>query len=160
MRRMLGILAAIIVLAVIGYFVFQDEPEEVVIEEPVVEEPAIVTTEVGRSVENRPIEQTVYGNGDTNVLFIGGIHGGYEWNSVLLAYEFMDYMEANLESIPEDVSVVIIPDLNPDGTFNVVQKEGRFALEDVPNPSERIGEGRFNANGICLLYTSPSPRDV
>ena len=46
---------------------------------------------IGTSVEGRTIDAYTYGDGDTNLLFVGGIHGGYEWNSVLLAYEMMDH---------------------------------------------------------------------
>jgi 3-deoxy-D-arabino-heptulosonate 7-phosphate (DAHP) synthase len=49
---------------------------------------------VGTSVEGRKIESYTYGNGDTHLLLVGGIHGGYEWNSVALAYQVMDYFKA------------------------------------------------------------------
>ncbi|MEK7185218.1 MAG: hypothetical protein AAB726_01205, partial [Patescibacteria group bacterium] len=56
--------------------------------------------EIGRSVEGRAIEAYTYGAGNKHVVFVGGVHGGYEWNSVLLAYEFMDYL-----ALPENVAV-------------------------------------------------------
>src|SRR3989442_705862 len=49
---------------------------------------------LGTSVEGRAIDAYTYGNGTTRLLFVGGMHGGYEWNSVLLAYAFMDYLDA------------------------------------------------------------------
>ncbi len=103
---------------------------------------------IGTSVEGRVIEAFTYGSGSQHLAFVGGIHGGYEWNSVLLAYEFMDYLAANPTSTPANIRVTIIPNANPDGVFTVIGKEGRFALSDVP--AGETAAGRFNANGVDL----------
>lgn len=105
---------------------------------------------IGTSVEGRPITATRYGHGDTHVLFVGGIHGGYEWNSTHLAYAFMDYLEANPEFVPDTMTLSVIPSANPDGTFAVIGKEGRFAIEDVPVDEGVVGTGRFNARDVDL----------
>jgi len=108
---------------------------------------------IGRSVQNREIEAYTYGGGSTSaikkLLFVGGIHGGYEWNSVLLAYELMDYLKENLDTIPANLEVTVIPSANPDGVFRVVGKEGRFSLADVPTGGDQ-SVGRFNAHGVDL----------
>lgn len=104
---------------------------------------------IGKSVEGRDIEAYTFGNGESNLLFIGGIHGGYEWNSVVLAFQMMDYLEANTEIIPENLSVTIIPNANPDGVFKVVGKEGRFSVADVPK-NVALGLGRFNSRNVDL----------
>lgn len=103
---------------------------------------------IGRSVEGRAINSYTFGDGDAHIVFVGGIHGGYEWNSVLLAYEAIDYFTVNADAIPKGVKVTIIPNANPDGVFAVVGKEGRFARADVPEGD--AAEGRFNANGVDL----------
>ncbi len=106
---------------------------------------------VGSSVNGRPIESYAFGNGSTTLLFVGGIHGGYEWNTVLLAYEAIDYLALNPELLPSDITVVIIPNLNPDGTALVTNRDGRFTLADVGNAkSLPLGTGRFNANDVDL----------
>jgi predicted deacylase len=115
---------------------------------PVVPAPEAVRATIGTSVEGRPIEAVSYGTGDTQLLFVGGIHGGYEWNSVVLAYQMMDYLAANPAAVPDGVSVTIVPDANPDGVFKVVGKEGRFAITDVPADEGPTGTGRFNANDV------------
>ena len=112
--------------------------------------PQSIRTVAGTSVEGRAIEAYTYGNGITHLLFVGGIHGGYEWNSVLLAYTFIDYLEANPNVIPEGVRVTVIPSANPDGLYAVVGKEGRFTTADVPASVATPGLGRFNANGVDL----------
>lgn len=107
-------------------------------------------TSIGLSEEGREIAIAHYGEGDANVLVIGGIHGGYEWNTVLLSYELMDYLDENPGVIPEGVKVSVIPVLNPDGLFEVIGKEGRFTASDVPSSESETVPGRFNANNVDL----------
>ena len=104
---------------------------------------------VGASVQGRAIEAHTYGGGATRLLLIGGIHGGYEWNSVVLAYGGMDYLAMSPAAIPANVSVTVVPNANPDGIFKVVGKEGRFAASDVPVGTDQ-SPGRFNANAVDL----------
>ena len=105
---------------------------------------------LGTSLEGRKIESYTFGMGEKHLVFIGGIHGGYEWNTVLLAYEVLDYLKANPDIIPPSLSVSIIPVLNPDGLFSVVGKEGRFTAQDVSKDSTIQASGRFNANDVDL----------
>ncbi len=104
---------------------------------------------IGSSVDGRAIDAYTYGSGTTNILFVGGMHGGYEWNSVVLAYTYMDYLLAHLNEIPTKLSITIIPDLNPDGVFKVIGKEGRFSPADVPSSGDQ-SLGRFNAHKVDL----------
>lgn len=121
---------------------------EIVQESESVQEGAVQEV-IGSSVEGRSIEAFTYGDGQTNLLFVGGIHGGYEWNSVLLAYAVMDHLEENPEAIPDDLQVTIVPSANPDGLFAVLGVEGRFLATDVPAGVD-TSVGRFNANGVDL----------
>lgn len=116
--------------------------------EPPVNGPVSV---IGKSVEGRDITAYHYGSGDEEILFIGGVHGGYSWNAALVAYEAMDYFEANPEIIPEQVKVTVIPVLNPDGLAKVLATStGKFAPADV-NPSQTAQvAGRFNGNEVDL----------
>ncbi len=104
---------------------------------------------IGTSVEGRNIESYTFGNGEKTLLFVGGMHGGYEWNSVLLAYEFIDELEAGKIAIPDSLTIEIVPSLNPDGVYKVVGKEGRFTLADAKLDSS-AGQGRFNAHNVDL----------
>jgi len=108
------------------------------------------TSVIGRSVEGRDITAHHFGNGDTELLFVGGIHGGYSWNTALVAYELTDYLEANPDAVPENVRVTVVPVLNPDGLYETVGTAGRFTPVAVPAAeAERIA-GRFNANDVDL----------
>lgn len=154
------LIIAVIVVVVLGgvfaYLALRSQPAEAPAPAP-----EIVTGSkkeiIGTSVEGRAIESYTYGDPATSekhLLFVGGIHGGYEWNSALLAYEFMDYLDKNPSVIPNGLAVSVIPSANPDGVFKVIKKEGRFSLEDTPTKEETeklpAGEGRFNANGVDL----------
>lgn len=107
-------------------------------------------TVLGSSVEERNIVAYHYGTGDTELLFVGGIHGGYSWNTSLVAYELMDYLEANPDAVPEDIRVTVVPVLNPDGLAAVVGTEGRFTEADVTSSESTQIAGRFNANQVDL----------
>ena len=112
---------------------------------------------IGSSVEGRKIEAYTYGHGSTTLLFVGGIHGGYEWNTVLVAYQLMDYLQANPSAVPSNVTVTVIPILNPDGLNKVVgTSTGNFTPADLPSSKDIplsqaiIISGRFNANDVDL----------
>ncbi|MEN9405670.1 MAG: hypothetical protein RLY47_629 [Candidatus Parcubacteria bacterium] len=145
------ILFGVVGILIIGlgvFFLVRDKaPEEPIV--PVDTTPvAPESVVIGTSVQGRSIEATSYGTGDTHLLFVGGIHGGYEWNSVLLAHQMMDYLVANPGVIPANVTVTVIPSANPDGVFKIIGKEGRFTQTDVPVGDDSLG--RFNANGVDL----------
>ncbi|MBU6500906.1 MAG: hypothetical protein KGJ89_02170 [Patescibacteria group bacterium] len=107
-------------------------------------------TVIGKSVEGRDITAYNYGTGDTQILFIGGIHGGYEWNTSLVAYQAMDYLKANANAIPANEKITVIPVLNPDGLNKVVGTAGRFAAADVPASQTLQISGRYNADNVDL----------
>lgn len=151
------IIIGILVLAVLfgGYFLFTmgnntdidsatQEPEMINKEEtaPTIndttEEPETVevsfekTTVIGQSLEGRDIIAESFGNGQTEILFVGGMHGSFANNTVSLANKLIKYIKENPEFVSENNKITIIPNLNPDG----YQKTGTA--------------GRFNANNVDL----------
>lgn len=125
----------------------QNEVPEVTNEEPEEEGPE---TNLGTSVEGRPIMAYNYGDGEERLVFVGGIHGGYSWNTVLVAYELMDHLEKNPEVIPDNVRVTVIPVMNPDALSVVVDSDGRFESGDVSVAKAKTIESRLNANDVDL----------
>jgi len=109
---------------------------------------------IGLSREKRAITSYVFGTQtttSTNLIFVGGMHGGYEWNSTLLAYTAIDYFTNYPEAIPSDITITIIPVLNPDGLASVLGSSERFTLaEALTGTSTPLGIGRFNANDVDL----------
>lgn len=110
------------------------------------------SVEIGRSVQDRPIEYYRLGTGEKAIVLYGGIHGGYEWNTVLLARELIDYFSATPTEIPDDVSLYVIPVLNPDGLARIFGKSDVYDLDfDSFEPAATdTRPGRFNARGVDL----------
>lgn len=113
---------------------------------------------IGKSVEGRLIRAFRFGTGEKTLVYIGALHGGYEWNSALLSYEIIDYLAANQSVIPDDIEVMVIPAANPDGLYKVLGTSGRFFAEDAPqfdyaseiSFTDDAVSGRFNANNVDL----------
>ena len=154
------IICIVIVLVVLGLYYFIQSSKSVnlisnnEVATTTVQNTATTTvnkleTVIGKSAEGRDITAYHYGEGETELLFIGGIHGGYEWNTALVAFKTMDYLKANPEIIPSNVKVTVIPVLNPDGLNKVVGTSSRFTTADVPSTEETV-VGRFNGNNVDL----------
>ena len=149
-RKILVIAFALITVGVIAFWGLHKTTQNTSVVQPVeqkIQNPEIET--IGKSVEGRSIKAVTFGDGKTHVVFVGGIHGGYEYNSVLLAYKFIDYLKENSDVVPNNLSVTIIPSANPDGLYQVTGKDGRFSASDVSEDIKK-GLGRFNANDIDL----------
>lgn len=160
-QGLIGLIGGLFIVAVVlgGWLWLSLSPQQPVAtpeplpepERPAKAEPQQPTTKIiGFSVEGRDITATTFGSGDTHLLFVGGMHGGYEWNSSLLAYTFINYFTENPDAVPEYATISIIPNLNPDGLYAATGLEGEFTMADVPNPNERVAAGRFNANDVDL----------
>jgi protein MpaA len=87
----------------------------------------------GRSVEGADLLAWRIGSGSRLIVLVGGIHGGFEANTVDLVSELRDYFLNHPDRIQPDVALLLIPTLNPD------------ALQ-----YGRVLRGRFNANGVDL----------
>lgn len=153
------IIIALIVLALIGggaYFLSQQGSDtEVVVNEPMNEEvmpvepdggigdgaeplPEVLEEEtergdmsvIGTSAGGEDIIAYHLGDGDTEILLVGGVHGGYSANTVSLMEELYSFYETG--DIPSDVTLTIIDTLNPDSV-------GQSGLA-----------GRLNDNGVDL----------
>lgn len=142
--RIVAFIVAALILAGAAYAILQPRTEPLA-PAPVVQDDQR-TRVIGYSVERRPITAHRFGTGDTHIVFVGGMHGGYEWNSVLLAYEALEYF--NALKLPDNISVSVIPNMNPDAVYSVVKKEGTFSRADIPAGSHE--SARFNARGVDL----------
>ena len=154
--RTIFIFVLVVLFVVLSIFLFlRNEKEIEVIQENIKIEETVVSPTVetiGTSAEGRKINSYTYGSANEegkHLLFIGGIHGGYEWNTVSLSYALLDYLDLNPEFIPLNTLVTIIPSSNPDGLYKVVGKEGRFVPADIASTVDQ-SIGRFNASSIDL----------
>ena len=87
----------------------------------------------GASVQGRELVGWRIGNGDQVILLVGGIHTGFEANTVRLIEELATHFRGKPQDVLPEITLVLIPALNPDGLV-----KGREVA------------GRFNANGVDL----------
>ncbi len=162
MKKVIILLVAVVVflIGLVTFFVLNRggendptpiEPENNLTEvETTPEEVDDGLTVIGTSTEGRTITAYHYGEGEKEVVFVGGIHGGYSWNTAAVAYELMEYLENDPEAVPAGVRVTVIPVLNPDGLAEVVDAEGPFEPEDITATDEEKISSRFNANDVDI----------
>jgi len=86
---------------------------------------------IGYSVEGRPLEVYQFGNGPKERLIVAGIHGGYEWNTVVLAEELISYIMEDPNVIPPEVTLYILKNMNPDGYAKAWDATGRANANGV-----------------------------
>ncbi len=159
----------LIIIGLVGYLITQNNtetevtepevtPEEIVPIEPVVDVVPEETEEVrgeetvlGTSVAGNDLTAYHFGSGDTEILLVSGVHGGYSWSTAALGYELVDHFDANPTAVPEGITLTIIPVMNPDGLDTAVGTVGRFSttLAGTLSSEERIA-ARFNANEVDL----------
>lgn len=106
---------------------------------------------IGHSVYGKDILAYHYGTGSTELLFVGGIHGGYEWNTVLVAAQLMDYLKANPSAVPSNMKVTVIPVLNSDGLNKVAGTSTvNFTQAGISTSQAVQVSGRFNGDNVDL----------
>jgi hypothetical protein len=91
------------------------------------------STVIGYSAGGRPLIARRFGTGERVLLLVGGMHGGWEANTVALMEALIDHFTTNPLDIPPQVSIIIVVNANPDG----------FDYIGIPR-------GRFNGNGVDL----------
>jgi predicted deacylase len=80
---------------------------------------------IGYSIEGQPLHLYTFGEGDHERMIVAGIHGGDEWNTVTLANQLIKYVDQNPEVVPDNTTLYILPNLNPDGEARAHNKYGR-----------------------------------
>lgn len=84
-------------------------------------------------MRGQSLSARVFGQGQHIIMLVGGIHGGYEANTIRLVDELIAYFETTPGAVLPGITLVLIPALNPDGA----------ALGSALS-------ARFNANGVDL----------
>ena len=93
-------------------------------------------TVIGKSAGGNNIVVYHFGAGEKEILFVGGIHGGYSPNTVQVATLLVDYFTKNPAEVPSNLKITIVPTLNPDGFIKIAgsqlgKEAGRFNDNDV-----------------------------
>lgn len=79
---------------------------------------------IGVSSKGRSINAYYFGNGPVSVLYTGAIHGN-EASARMLMNNWIDDLEANARNIPANKTVVVVPQVNPDGVASGTRVNGR-----------------------------------
>lgn len=87
----------------------------------------------GLSVEGRELRGLRIGTGSHILMLVAAVHGGYETNTSALIEQLAAHFRAHPEALLPDLSLILIPALNPDGVAR-----------------GRVLAGRFNASGVDL----------
>ena len=87
----------------------------------------------GTSVEGRELRGVRIGDGPRILMLVGAVHGGFETNTSALIEQLAAHFRDHPADLLPDVSLILIPSLNPDGVSR-----------------GRVLEGRFNASGVDL----------
>ena len=157
MNRASQIVSLVVLIALLAaggaiFYSLTHKPREVApAPEPVVvaPKPTFSHEVIGHSVEGRAIDAFIYGTGPTHLLFVGGMHGGYEWNTVVLAYDVKTYLDAHPEAVPSNLTITVIPALNIDGVYKLTGKEGVITAADIPVGADTV-PSRTNAHQVDL----------
>ncbi len=107
-------------------------------------------TTIGNSVLGKPIIAYHFGTGSDEVLLIGGIHGGYEWNTSVVAYNLINSLKNSSLLVPANLKVTVVPVLNPDGLSQITSITGSFTSADISADQDKQVAGRFNGNNVDL----------
>jgi hypothetical protein len=73
---------------------------------------------IGVSAEGRPIRAYMLGDGPLVVMMIGGIHGAPERNASAVVWELLTYFAEEPAAVPSGMSLIFVPEANPDGLAN------------------------------------------
>ncbi len=89
---------------------------------------------LGASTLGYSIDAYRFGHGPVRVAIVGGLHGGYEANTVHLAMRMLRFFQRHLDQAPAGVTLYLVPCANPDGYY--ARGRGEAA--------------RFNGRGVDL----------
>jgi hypothetical protein len=108
--------------------------------DPVVRAPAFRATEVGRSIQGRPIRAVTFGTGGTTVLLWSQMHGDESTATMALA-DILTWMRDAADDplrarLASALTVVMVPMLNPDGA-ELFQRENAIGV-DVNRDARRL----------------------
>lgn len=94
-------------------------------------QPASNTFSLGRSVQGRDLLAWEFGQGNQTLLLVGGIHAGFEANTVQLLNELIAHFESTPADVLPGIKLVLVPVLNPDGLVMGRKAEGRLNANSV-----------------------------
>ncbi|MBZ0287874.1 MAG: hypothetical protein K8I30_09695, partial [Anaerolineae bacterium] len=86
---------------------------------------------IGQSVQGRDIVAWRFGDGEHIVLLVGGIHAGFETNTIVLVNEMIAHFQGTPADVLPGITLLLIPVANPDGLVLGRESQGRFNANNV-----------------------------
>lgn len=123
--------------------------------------PSVRVATCGKSAEGREIYALVMGKGDRRIVYAGGTHA-QEWLTSLLLMRFCEdalsgkeYMGYTLNDLLERVTLIVIPEINPDGIEIALKglsacRKYRKTIFDICNGD--LSEWNANARGVDINH--------
>lgn len=119
--------------------------------------------DIGKSTDGLPILAYSFGNGENTILYIAGIHGN-EISGKYLMDSWIDELEKNINNIPSNKKIIIIPAINPDGiasnkrnNYNNVDLNRNFDTTDwqtdIFSPSNQLINGGGGPSPMSEIET-------
>jgi predicted deacylase len=121
---------------------------------------------IGTSAQGRAISAYYFGSGATTVLYTGAIHGG-ESSTKSLMDRWIQDLEAQARNIPADITVVVVPMINPDGfvrggrtNANNVDLNRNFATSDWQKDITNVNNQPFPGGGGESAMSEPETKAI
>lgn len=114
--------------------------------------------EAGQSTEGRPVRAYILGEGDKNVLLVGGIHGDEPGGEGLL-YRFVGFISKQPDLI-EGYRAVVVPSMNPDGLEYTTRFNSRGVDLDMNFPSQDWGDNIHTRDRSIIGSSAGSEPEV
>lgn len=127
--------------------------------------PELKIASCGKTVLGKTIYSLVMGEGESNVIYVGGTHG-LEWITSLLLLRFSENIMCEkknggmlagykVSEILKNKRLIVIPELNPDGIE--IAMKGASACEEFKKTAYEICKGDFsgwsaNARGVDINH--------
>jgi predicted deacylase len=121
---------------------------------------------IGTSSQGRAINAYYFGSGATSILYTGAIHGD-EVSTKLLMDRWIQDLDAKARAIPSNVTVVVVPTINPDGyargeRTNVrnVDLNRNFATSDWRKDITTVSNQPFPGGGGETAMSEPETKAI
>ena len=127
--------------------------------------PSLTLADCGKTLLGKTIYGFVTGEGEDNVLYVGGTHG-LEWITSLLLLRFLENLATayedrelicgfNVEDILKNKRLIVIPELNPDGIDIALTGEngcGKYRDKNVAICNGDFSSWSANARGVDINH--------
>jgi hypothetical protein len=129
--------------------------------------PLIETVLIATSAQGRSITAQRIGRGEAAVVVVGAIHGDQEANTGVLVGELAAYFVQMAASLPQDVSLYLVPVFNPDGFGSGSRLNGHgvdlnrnWATDDWRSDAYQPDVGDYQEVGGISPFSEPETRGL